>query len=193
MARTVDPRTVPALLEAAGELFYARGVDATAVRDIADASRLTKPTLYRHFPTKETLIAAYLDERNEHLDAELRAWIGSVPPTEGPRALIEWLCDWISRRGFNGCAFVRAQAELQGDLRVREKARERKRRLFDAIHDACLAAGANDPLTLARQLLLIVEGATTMTYVSGDPAPAIEAARSLGRIALGAAYLAETP
>jgi AcrR family transcriptional regulator len=189
VSRTVDPRTRPALLGAARQLFYARGLGATSVDDIAAASGLSKPTLYRHFPTKEALTAAYLNERNEELDAELRTWVEPVPPGRRPLAVIDWLCDWIARPGFNGCAFVRAYAELHQDERVREKARERKRVLLETILEACRAAGASDPVTLARQLTLIVEGTTTMAFVNGEPHAAADSARRLAGVALEAAGL----
>lgn len=189
MARTSDPRTRTALLQAARELFYTRGVAATAVNDVAEASGLTKPTLYHYFPSREALVAAYLDDRHEQLDVELRSWIASSQPGKQPRAVIDWLCDSISRTGFNGCAFVRACAELQDDRAVRERAKTRKRVLLETIQEACRAAGAGDPAALARQLALIVEGATTVAFVTGDPTTALAGARDLARLALSAAGL----
>lgn len=187
VSRTTDARTRPALLAAARELFYDRGVAATAVDDIAARSGLTKPTLYRHYPSKVALLGAYLDERHEQLDADLRGWIEAAPPKDRPRAVIDWLCDWIARPGFNGCAFVRATTELPDDEAVREKARERKRALLNAITAACEAAEPADAVGLAQQLALIVEGATTMAYVTGDSRMGSTAARALGQVALAAA------
>lgn len=178
-------------MAAASELFYSRGVGATVVDDIAKASRLTKPTIYRHFPSKGALLARYLDDRNRYLDRELRAWIDTAPPTDRPRVVIDWLCDWISRPGFNGCAFVRARAELPQDDSIRRRAMERKRTVLVAIIEACRASGAPDASGLALQLALIVEGATTMAFISGDARPAVAAARALGRVALQAAGLDE--
>jgi AcrR family transcriptional regulator len=176
-------------MESATELFYARGVAATAVEDVAAAAALTKPTLYRHFPSKEALIAAYLDERHAQLTAEFHSRLDASPPTTRPHEVIEWLCETLSRPDFNGCAFVRAYAELHRDEWVREAARERKRVLFSTIEQACRAAGARDPSALAQQLSLIVEGATTMAFVSGDTATAADVARSLAQVALAAAGL----
>jgi AcrR family transcriptional regulator len=187
----MDARTIPALTAAARQLFYARGVGATAFDDIARESGLTKPTLYRHFPSKDALVAAYLDERNRCLDAELRAWIDPAAPRDRPRAVIDWLCDWISRPGFNGCAFVRAYAELPQNGSVLEKARGRKAKLLATIEEACRAAGVADAHGLALRLALIVEGATTMAFVSGDARPTATAARDLGRLALQAVGLDE--
>src|SRR5207237_31504 len=106
-----------------------------------------------------------------------------------PWAVIDWLCDWLSRPSFNGCAFVRTFAELQGDTGVRDRARRRKQALLSAIEDACRAANVKYPETLAGELELIIEGATTMTFVSGLPRPAIDAARSLAVQALRSAGL----
>jgi len=192
MSRTTDARTLPALTAAARELFYARGLGATTIDDIALASGLTKPTLYRYFPSKDALVATYLGERNRNLDADLRAWIDAAAPPDGPRAVIDWLCDWISRPSFNGCAFVRAYVELPRDGSVREKANERKRTLLATIDEACRAAGVADAPELALRLALVIEGATTMAFISGDPSPAAAAARDLGRLALQAAGLDES-
>lgn len=189
VARTPSPTTRPALLEAADELFYAHGLAATTLDEVAETARLTKPTLYRHFASKEALLAAYLEARHEQLTVELRHWLEALAPTERPRAVIDWLCDSITSPGFNGCAFVRTYAELHTDKWVREAARERKRVLLKTIEDACRAAGTSDPAALARQLALIVEGATTTAFVSGDAAAAAEAARRLAETILAAADL----
>jgi AcrR family transcriptional regulator len=191
MARTVDPRTRPALLGAASDLFYSRGLAATGVEEIAMLSRLTKPTLYRHFPSKDSLVAAYLDDRHQRLDAELRGWVAAAVPRRRPQAVIDWLCDWLARPGFKGCAFVRASAELPDDGEVRARARRRKRTLHKTVLTACESAGVAEPQVLAGQLFLIIEGATTAAFISGGPGTAIAAARSLGRLALIAAGLGE--
>jgi AcrR family transcriptional regulator len=184
MARTASPQTRPALVEAAGRLFYSRGIAATGVDDIAGAAGLTKPTLYRHFASKEALVGVYLDERHEQLDNELRAWLNAAAPSERPAVVIEWLCDWICRPDFDGCAFVRGHAELHGDAEVLAKARKRKRVLRERIMQACRDARVAEPGELAEQLALIVEGATTTAFISDDSKRAAATARSLALAAL---------
>jgi AcrR family transcriptional regulator len=191
MTRTVDPRTRPALLGAASDLFYSRGLAATGVEDIAVASRLTKPTLYRHFPSKDSLVAAYLDDRHQRLDAELRGWVAAAELRRRPQAIIDWLCDWLAQPGFKGCAFVRASAELPDDGEVRARAQRRKQALHKTVLAACEGAGVAQPQALAGQLFLIIEGATTAAFISGNAGMAIDTARSLARLALTAAGLGE--
>jgi AcrR family transcriptional regulator len=191
MSRPVDPRTRPALLGAARDLFYQRGISATTLDEIVDEAGLTKPTLYRHFPSKEALVASYLDERNDALDAELRRWLVERAPADRPRAVIDWVCDRVGRPGFRGCAFVRSLAEAPEEAGIPDRARERKRRLLRVITDACRDAGSADPEDVGRQLALIVEGVTTMAFVTGDVVAASNAARRAGTAVLAAAGLAE--
>jgi AcrR family transcriptional regulator len=179
VARTVDPRTRPALLEAASRLFYREGVEAIGVDDVVAASGLSKPTLYRHFESKERLVSAYLDRRHEQLATGLREALEAVSPAERPVAVIDWLCASLLERDFNGCAFVRAHAEAPRDPRIRALLRKRKRVLVGTIAQACRDADVPQPDELAAQLGLIIEGATTWAYATGDARRAAAAARAL--------------
>jgi AcrR family transcriptional regulator len=189
VARTVDPRTRPALLEAANRLFYRGGVAAIGVDDVVGASGLSKPTLYRHFDSKERLVGAYLDQRHKRLTSELRDAIEAVPPKRRPVAVIDWACASILERDFNGCAFVRAYAEAPRDPQTRARLTKRKRVLLETIAQACRDAGVPQPDEFAAQLALIVEGATTWAYATGDRERAAAAARSLASTVLREAGL----
>jgi AcrR family transcriptional regulator len=189
VARTTDPRTRPTLLEAASRLFYREGVGAVGVDDVAAASGLSKPTLYRHFDSKEALVATYLKQRHDRLTAELRAAIEAAPPEQRPVAVIDSACASILEPGFKGCAFVRAHAENPRDLETRERLRRRKRVLVETIARACRDAGARKPDELAAQLALIVEGAMTMAYATGERRQAVDAARSVATAVLREAGL----
>lgn len=189
MARTVDPRTRPALLDAANRLFDREGTGRVGVDDIVAASGLSKPTLYRHFDSKEALVAAYLDQRHDRLTDELRSAVEGVPAKRRPRAVIDWICTSILEPSFNGCAFVRAYAEAPRDPQIRERVKERKHVMLETIAQACRDAGARQPDELASQLALIVEGATTVAYATGDRRRAAAAARSLANSVLREAGL----
>ena len=58
-----------AVLRAAIDLFIAQGYDATSISDLAASLGVTKSAVYHHFPSKESLLAAALDEALEGLDA----------------------------------------------------------------------------------------------------------------------------
>jgi AcrR family transcriptional regulator len=189
VARTFDSRTRPALLDAANRLFYRDGVGAVGVDEVAAASGLSKPTLYRHFDSKEALVAAYLEQRHERLTAELCAAIESAPRERRPVAVIDWFCASLLEPGFNGCAFVRAYAENPRDLVTRKRLRRRKQVLLETIARACRDAGAVQPDELATQLALIIEGATTLAYATGELRQAADGARAVAAAVLREAGL----
>jgi AcrR family transcriptional regulator len=193
VARTTDPRTLPALLDAANRLFYREGLGAVGVDDVVATSGLSKPTLYRHFASKEHLVDTYLDQRHEQLTAELREAIEAAPPERRPLAVIEWACASILARGFNGCAFVRAHAESPGDAQIRARLEMRKQVLLETIAQACRDAGVPQPDEIATQLALIVEGAITWAYATGDRHRAAAVARSLAGAALREAGVKAAP
>ena len=147
------------------------------VDDVIGASGLSKPTLYRHFESKERLVAAYLEQRHLSLATELRDAIETAPPKQRPLAVLDWLCASILERGFNGCAFVRAHAEAPRDPQIRALLKKRKRVLLETIEQACRDADVPQPAELASQLALIVEGATTLAYATGDRHRAAASAR----------------
>jgi AcrR family transcriptional regulator len=189
VARTTDPRTRPAFLDAANRLFYREGVGAVGVDEVVADSGLSKPTLYRHFDSKEALVAAYLEQRHDRLTADLRAAIEAAPPERGAAAVVDWLCASLAEPGFNGCAFVRAYAENPRDLETRGRLRRRKRVLVETIARACRDAGALQPDELALQLALIVEGATTLAYATGEHRQVVEPARAAAAAVLREARL----
>src|ERR1700712_3894761 len=103
------------ILETADRLFYLQGIRAIGVDTIAAEIGISKRTLYNHFPSKDALIAAYLERR-----------FTKAPPSDKPPvAQILGTFDRLERgfasKGFRGCPFVNAVAELgTGDASVRK-------------------------------------------------------------------------
>ncbi len=102
------------LLETASELFYREGIRAIGVDTIVERSGVGKATLYRHFPTKDDLIAAYIEQEDRaHLQwfDEIIAAAQYSPKEQ----LLTWFeaCDQrIKEPGFRGCPFLNAMAEI---------------------------------------------------------------------------------
>ncbi|MEV7596006.1 helix-turn-helix domain-containing protein [Kitasatospora sp. NPDC089797] len=108
------------LLEAAGAVFGERGLDAP-VRDVARHAALSPATLYRHFPTKQTLIAEAFAERRRACQGAVRDALGDADPWRGFRVLIERLCELHAHsRGFAD-AFMTANPEVMDFAADRER------------------------------------------------------------------------
>lgn len=101
------------LLATAGGLFYREGIRAVGVERIVAETPTTRATFYRHFPSKEALVVAYLRGVDAHTRAALQEAAGSAAGPDGAvRAIGTALVDDLSRPEFRGCAFLKAAAEF---------------------------------------------------------------------------------
>jgi AcrR family transcriptional regulator len=167
------------ILAGVDRLFYAQGIKSVGVDAIAAELGISKKTLYRHFPSKDDLVIAYLRGRFRPLPEA-----STKPPAEQILAFLEWIAHSLtSAKDFRGCAFLNVLAELGSeDSQVRELAVAYKecRRLW--YRDLLSQLDVDDPDTLATQLALLVDGAYAAVLVHQNPAmmrPAIAAARTL--------------
>ena len=150
------------LLTAAAELFYRHGIRAVGVEAIAEAAGTNKMTLYRHFPSKDDLVAEYLRRLAEKAKADCLALETKYPGQ--PRAqLAAWLravADHVGDVKERGCALVNAAVELpESDHPARRVIEEYKRAQRAWLIHVCEAAGLAEPDMLADELFLLIEGA----------------------------------
>jgi AcrR family transcriptional regulator len=167
------------ILAGVDRLFYAQGIKSVGVDAIAAELGISKKTLYRHFPSKDDLVIAYLRGRFRPLPEA-----STKPPAEQILANLEWIARSVSSaRDFRGCAFVNALAELgseESEARALAVAYKESRRLW--YRELLSQLDVDDPDTLATQLALLVDGAYAAVLVHQNPAmmrPAIAAARIL--------------
>jgi len=172
------------LLRAAAELTYANGIDATGVDAIANAASVTKRTLYQHFRSKDALIAAALQARDEPTIAGLRAAVerrvarGARPVA----ALFAVLSRTFAGPDFRGCAFLNAGLEMHAEAHpVREIVRSHTDARRALIADLVHAEGVDDDAAIDA-IALIVEGAFALGASRREPATAKRAARAAERV-----------
>ncbi len=182
------------LLEAAEALIYAGGIHATGVDAIVRSAGAARKSFYTYFESKDALVAAALTRRDERwmrwfIDGTLKR--GRTPRTR-LLAMFDVLHEWFASDGFHGCAFLNAAGETASpDDPVREVARMHKARLLAFVVEQCdawrLASGADRrvAMRLARQWLILIDGAIGVALVSGD-ANAAHDARAAGQLLLDA-------
>lgn len=173
-----------ALLDAAEELFYRRGVQAVGMDDLRTASGLPLKRIYRLFPTKESLVVAMLERRDARWRGDLAAHLASVPdPRERVLAMFDWLGAWFAEPGFRGCAWVNAHGELgPSSPPIAAAARAHKRAFHEQVVELVSAVDAS----AAEPVYLLAEGAIVVAGVQGDPSAATRA-RAGARALLSAA------
>jgi AcrR family transcriptional regulator len=100
------------LLSTASRLFYSEGIRAVGVERILAEAPATRATFYRHFPSKEDLVLAYLRGVDTGIRAGVQAAIEAAPsPADALRAIGTAVADDLTTPEFRGCAFLKASAE----------------------------------------------------------------------------------
>src|ERR1700704_4720562 len=166
------------ILQTADRLFYLRGIRAVGVDTIAAEIGISKRTLYNHFPSKDKLISAYLARRFRQPPAS------DKPPVEQILGTFDSLERRFASKGFRGCPFVNAVAELGAEDQAVRKiaiAFKESRRLW--FRDLLKLLGVADAEGLATQLTLLVDGSIAPDLVRDDPSMA-RAAKNAARVLL---------
>ena len=168
------------ILSAASRLFYSKGVRAVGVDLISAEAGVTKRTLYHHFESKDALVAAYLEAWNEPVLAALIKSITRVPG--GIIAQVEGLFLTFGKQAesaeWHGCPFARAVSELrefETDA-VSSIAAKHKRAFEDWLSGYLSSNSVDDADLVARQLMILVDGAITQLLIHRDPSYANAAA-----------------
>jgi AcrR family transcriptional regulator len=178
MSASEKPTMKARILETADRLFYLQGIRAVGVDTIAAEIGISKRTLYNHFPSKDALIAAYLAGRFKQVPAS------DKPPVEQILGTFDRLERSFAAKGFRGCPFVNAVAELGAEDRSVKKiaiAFKESRRLW--FRDLLMQLEVADANGLATQLQLLVDGAIATDLVRNDPSAA-RAAKHAARVLL---------
>ena len=157
---TTPPRE--RILKAARQLFYRSGIHAISVDAVAEAAGTNKTTLYRHFQSKDELVAECLREYSREFEkawAEIeRAHAGK--PKDQLLAYLRLIAEFKLDTSERGCALVNAAVELPDPNHPARRVVEGcKSRIRDLIIELCRKAGLRDPELLADELFLLVEGA----------------------------------
>src|SRR5205085_2364995 len=146
----------------AGELFYRHGIRAVGVDAIAEAAGTNKMTLYRHFASKDELVAEYLRQSAKLADTCWERFSAAHPGDAGAQ-LHAWLAEMAEHVASNderGCPLANAAVELpEKNHPARRVIEEFKVAQRARLIELCRAAGLAEPDMLADELHLLLEGA----------------------------------
>ena len=169
------------LVEVAANLFEQDGYHATGIDHILDVAGVAKMTLYNHFKSKDDLIVAALDYR----DRQFMTWLtGQVAATQTDArgkllAAFDALEAWCRSDDFRGCLFTSATNEYKDrDHPVHQQAADHIRHIFEFLLSLAQDTNAPDPRPLAQQLLVLFQGAISVTHALDAPIAARQARRA---------------
>ena len=160
------------ILDAAAELFYREGINATGVERLAAESSVSKRTLYQHFPSKTAVVEEYLRSIEQRVaDSALpEADAGDQTPRERLLAVFE--APTAQGGPLRGCPFHNAAVEAAGAMPgIQEIVRASKRSFIDRLTELAKQAGAADPQRLGNELGVLREGAAALATSLDDRSP----------------------
>jgi AcrR family transcriptional regulator len=160
------------ILAAARELFYKHGIRAVGVDAIAETAATNKMTLYRHFGSKDELVASYLSELAKDGDALWEKLAATYPGN--PQAQIDgWVRhvdEIFANRVDRGCAVANAAVELRETQHPgRQIIEDYKTRKRDRLVALFREAGYTEPASLADEVFLMFEGARISIQCCASP------------------------
>ncbi|MGD8204314.1 TetR/AcrR family transcriptional regulator [Pantoea sp. FN0305] len=181
--KTTD--TQEKILETAERLIYQNGIHATGMDLLVRSSGVARKSIYRYFATKDDVAAAALNARDERwMQWFIMECNKGTSPQERILNMFTVLKGWFESDGFRGCAFINTAGEVgDPDDPVRQIAKLHKQKLMDYTLELTRQLNIEQPLALARQLLILTEGAITMSYVMGD-ASAADSAKDVAHLLL---------
>ena len=174
------------ILEAAYELFCRRGVHIVGIDEIIAKSGVARQTLYRRFRSKQTLVLAVLERREQlwtrdWLQAEVER--RATSPQARLLAIFDVFDRWFHQRDFEGCAFINVMLEHPDpDDPVRIACTEHLARIREFLASLAQGAGIDEPDAFARQWHILMKG-SIVSAGEGDVDAALRA-RELGALLL---------
>jgi AcrR family transcriptional regulator len=169
------------ILNAAYELFSRRGIRAVGTDEVIVRAGVARATLYRHFPTKDALVLAVLQRREEvwtHGLIEEQSRQRGSTPEEQLLAIFDVMHDWFqSRDGYEGCSFINVFLELGADHPAGRACIAHIDHVRDIVRRRAVAAGLTDVEDFASSWHILMKGAMILAAV-GD----LDAARRARRM-----------
>ena len=173
------------LLETALRLFNQHGYHATGIDLIIAEAGVAKTTLYRHFETKEDLILAALERRDEQGRGAMRAFVEQRASDPVGRLLVtfDFLETWLRDEWFRGCIFVSAAGEHKDTVNpVFRAAAMHKRLVLAYFEELAHAARLAEPKRIAAEINLLYEGAIAVAQMTRTAEPARQAKRMAAQL-----------
>jgi len=160
------------ILETAERLFYADGVRAVGIDRIIAEAGVAKMTLYNHFASKDDLILAVLQYREEKIDRMFEEGIERHVAAGANRldAFFAVLKEWFESAGYRGCAFINASIELADfEHPGSQFSTQHKRRFHGMLQEIIQETAGRKAAAAAPAVALLVEGAIVAAVMEQSP------------------------
>jgi AcrR family transcriptional regulator len=173
------------ILDTAYELFSRRGIRSVGVDEVIERAGVAKATLYRHFPSKDDLVLAFLERRErcwtrDWVEAEARR--GGTTPEEQLLAIFDAFDGWFRRDDFEACSFINVMLEMGPEHRASRASIQHLENIRSIVRRLAEEAGLRDPDSFARSWHILMKG-SIVSAAEGDT-EAAQRAKSMARLLL---------
>jgi AcrR family transcriptional regulator len=183
VAPQASPGPRERILTAAYELFARRGIRDVGVNELIARAGVAKASLYGHFPSKEDLVIAFLELREERwtvgwVEAEARR--RGATPEEQLLAIFALFDEWFHREDFEACSFINVLLEMGPGRPAGKACVQHLAKIRSIVRQLADEAGLRDPESFARSWHILMKG-SIVSAAEGD-AEAAQRARSIARL-----------
>ncbi len=180
-----DPGASPArrrLLDTATRLFYTEGIRAVGIDRIIAEAGVAKATFYNHFPSKDDLVLAYIEEM-DRLGRDAVSAFPEQPPRAKIAAIMGRISEAVTAGGWRGCPFLNAAAEYPDPASpVRQAIDARRAWYHDSLRKLLAADGDPAPSVTASLLVAVSDGLLETAYLDDPKAVPALVAEALERL-----------
>jgi AcrR family transcriptional regulator len=179
-------RTDPArerILTTAYELFSRRGIRDVGIDEVVERAEIARATLYRHFPSKNDLVLAFLDRRGHVWTKQTLEAGARRRATTAERqllALFDVLDDWFHRPDYESCSFINVLLEMRPAHPAGQAAIDHLNEVRDVVKDLADEAGLREVEAFVSAWHLLMNG-SIVSAAAGD-ADAARPAKELARV-----------
>lgn len=171
------------VLEAAYDLFSERGIRGVGIDEIIEQAGVAKATLYNHFATKDDLVLAFLERREQRWTVE---WVeaqarqrGSTPEAQ-LLAIFDVFTEWFRRDDFEGCSFINVLLEMGATHPAGKASANYLENIRAVVARLAKEATLRDPERFARSWHILMKGSIVQA-AEGD-LDAAKAAQAMARL-----------
>ncbi len=149
------------LLDTAYELFSRRGIRDVGIDELIERAGVAKATLYRYFPSKDDLVAAFLDRRDQRWTKE---WVAAEAtkrgsnPEERLLAIFDLFDEWFRMKDFEGCSFINVLLEMGSQHPAGRACIVHLETIRSVVRGLAEEAGLEDPEAFAMSWHILMKG-----------------------------------
>jgi AcrR family transcriptional regulator len=178
-----EPDARERILASSYQLFARRGIRGVGIEEVIDRAGVAKATLYRHFPSKDQLVLAFLERREQlwtraFVEAEARQ--RGTTPEEQLLAIFDVFDEWFRRDDFEACSFINVLLEMGAEHPAGDACVHHLENIRSVVQSLATEAGISDTDSFARSWHILMKG-SIVSAAEGDT-EAAQRAKAMARL-----------